>query len=80
MAAAQLQEILDFIENGLGMSGVTADTDLFALRDFDSLKMVEVLTFLEQRFQVTIGTDDMTPERIGKPSLIASLVEARGGR
>jgi acyl carrier protein len=48
--------------------------DLFEL-GLDSLRVMRLLNFLEERFKTTIPDDEVTPERIGSVDALVTLVE-----
>ncbi len=54
------------------------DDSLLATRLLDSLKVVELITFLESRYQVTLDGDELTPDNLDTINAIVSLLERKG--
>lgn len=44
----------------------------------DSLAMMDLIVWLEQRFKITIDTEDLVPENFGTLNAIASYVAKAG--
>lgn len=62
-----------------GAGDFADDASLLELGVIDSVTMVDLITFLEARFQVRIDDDDMTPENFDSLSAIVALVESKQG-
>jgi acyl carrier protein len=54
------------------------DDSLLATRLLDSLKVVELVVFLESHYQVTFESDELTPDNLDTVNAIASLLERKG--
>ncbi len=54
------------------------DTSLREQDIIDSTGMLEFITFLEDRFGVAIGDEDLVPENFDSIDKIVSLLEAKG--
>ncbi len=57
-----------------GTEPVNKDTELLMLNIFDSLAMVTLLTFVEERFDVKIPDEEVTPNNFKDFESIASLI------
>lgn len=64
----------DFLD---GRNGLDADTRLFSTSLLDSLDLVELVTFIEEAFDVKIGSADIRVENLDTPGLIETLVRAK---
>lgn len=77
-AAADIHAfIIDELLPGRGIDAIDHDDDLLALGVIDSHGIVELVVFLERRFGVSIGDEDLTPENF---SSIASIERFLGSR
>ena len=56
---------------------LTADTDLIAEGLLDSLLIMDLMTFVEGRFGVRLGPQDVTPETFQSLSALAAVVDSR---
>lgn len=56
---------------------LTADTPLLEDGDIDSLGMIELVGFLEERFGVEMGDEDFEPEKMGSLSALYQLVKLK---
>jgi acyl carrier protein len=54
------------------------DESLLATRLLDSLKIAELIVFLESHFQVNFKEDDLTPDNLDTINAIVSLLERKG--
>lgn len=57
---------------------VTADTELIVQGILDSIEILNLVSFLEERFGVTLPIDDFIPENFQTPRAIAALVVRLG--
>ena len=55
------------------------DDDLLTPDMLDSVAIVELITFLEQSFQIEIDVGEITEENIGSVSQIVGFVESKRG-
>jgi acyl carrier protein len=53
------------------------DDSLLATRLLDSLKVVELVAFLEDRYQVNFDSDELIPDNLDTINAIASLLERK---
>lgn len=56
---------------------LTAETDLIAEGLLDSLLIMDLMTFVEGRFGVRLGPQDVTPETFQSLGALAAVVDAR---
>lgn len=54
---------------------ITVDTDLLERGMLDSLDFLQLLTFLEDEFDLEIPVDLLTPENFATPKVAGALVE-----
>jgi acyl carrier protein len=77
------QAVESFIRSDLlapeGRAGepLDQDTSLFRNRIVDSFGLLALVGFLESRFQITIGDEDMAPDNLGSIGAIAAFVRSR---
>lgn len=50
------------------------DADLFQAGVLDSLKIIELVLFVEKEFQLVLDYDDLTEKNLGSAAAIADLV------
>lgn len=63
---------------GRGMDSVAHDDDL--LEVVDSLGIVELIAFLEEKYRIKVGDDDLDPANFGSVDKIVAFVERKGGQ
>lgn len=71
--------IVEEIALGSGVDSVEPDEDLLARDVIDSHGIVELVAFLEQRYGIEVGDDDLLPENFSSVSRIVAFVEQKGG-
>jgi acyl carrier protein len=72
------QPILDYISGVVAESGgpaVTRDTPLLEAGVLDSINLVRLVQFLEERFSLKIPDADLGPELFESPAAVAAYVE-----
>ena len=72
------QPILDYISGVVAEAGgpaVTWDTQLLEAGVLDSINLVRLVQFLEERFGLTIPDADLGPELFESPAAVAAYVE-----
>jgi acyl carrier protein len=69
----QEPEIIAFLETFFGMAGLDTETDLFQ-RGLDSMQVLELVTFLEQKYKIQVPPDRVTTETMATPRRIAGMV------
>jgi acyl carrier protein len=78
--AAEVEKfIVEEIALGTGIESVGHDEDLLAQDVIDSLGIVELVAFLESRFGIQVGDDDLLPENFSSVNRVVAFVEAKGG-
>jgi len=60
-------------------SGVDTDTALVEEGILDSLGVLDVVTFLESEFSITIGDEELVPENFYSLSSLSSFVKKKHG-
>jgi acyl carrier protein len=79
MAVARIEEQVrgfvaeSFLPDGAEPPG--ADDDLFAL--LDSLQILRLVVWAEERFGVKVADEDLTAENLGTPGRVAAFVGRR---
>jgi acyl carrier protein len=72
------QAIRDFLSKIASKNIAIGDNDsLLATRVLDSLKMVELIVFLENEYKVSLESEELTPENLDTVNSIASLLERK---
>ncbi|MCA9687535.1 MAG: alpha/beta fold hydrolase, partial [Myxococcales bacterium] len=76
-----VSQLLDFVITEIlhGEEDFDEGTPLLALGVLDSLSMVSLLTFIQERFGVVVVNDDVTVENFEDVAAIAAMVEQRVG-
>ena len=71
--------IRDFIQNELQrpLDDVTDDDSLLEAGVLDSVAVLQVVTFVEQRFGIAVSEDEMMPDNFESISAIAAFVQRR---
>jgi acyl carrier protein len=78
--AAEVEKfIVEEIALGRGVDSIEHDEDLLAQDIIDSLGIVELVGFLEERYGIKVGDDDLLPENFQSVNSVVAFVEARGG-
>ena len=73
---ATTQEIVNFINTVLcdGSQSVTANDDIIESGLIDSLAILQLVEFINDKFDVAVDPDAITPENFSTPQRIANLV------
>jgi acyl carrier protein len=71
--------IIRFIQEDLldGRNGLKPETRLFSTSRLDSLDLVELVSFIEEEFDVKVGSADITVNNLDSPALIEALVRSK---
>ncbi|WP_282796720.1 acyl carrier protein [Streptomyces sp. CC224B] len=77
-AQAAVEDILDFLARALGTE-VGPHDDYFATGLANSLFALELVTFVEHRFQLTVEVEDLAIDNFRTAANILAFVQARGG-
>ncbi len=78
-ARAVEEFIVNEIAQGIELGTLGHEEDLLAAELIDSLGITELVSFLEARFGITIGDEDLTPENFRSIDAIAAFVRGKGG-
>lgn len=74
------QPIVEYISGVVAETGggpVTRDTQLLEAGVLDSINLVRLVQFLEERFGIQIGDSDLGPELFETPAAVSAYVESR---
>jgi acyl carrier protein len=78
--AAEVERfVVKEIAAGRGIESVAHDEDLLASDILDSLGIMELVAFLEEKEGIQIADDDLTPENFQTVDSIVSFVERKRG-
>ena len=69
--------VIDRLAPTSGLADVRDEDDLIDSGVIDSLGIFQLVAFLEERFGVAIGDEEITPENFGSVMAIERLVAAR---
>jgi len=73
-----VQELVDFLNRDPRVEGsIEAHTELVESGRIDSLVIIDLIVFLEERFGVSLSPEDLTPQNLRSMSALAGLVERR---
>lgn len=76
---ASVQEFLrDHAVVGAEKKPVSADESLLDSGLLDSASILELVAFLEQRFQISIDDEELVPENFDTINAVVVLVESKG--
>jgi acyl carrier protein len=72
------QDVWDFLMT-LAASDIQLgdDDSLLATRMLDSLKVMELVLFLEDHFNIVLDSDDLTPSNLDTINAIVNLIERK---
>jgi acyl carrier protein len=73
------QFILDELTQGRGISEISPDENLLSKGIVDSHGVMELVGFLEQRYGISVGDEDLTPENFESVQRIEAFVERKKG-
>lgn len=76
----RIQTILDYLRDAVLLDPaeeIPLDESLLEARVLDSYGVVDLVTFLEREFGVTIPDEDLTKEKLGSIRKMAKYVETR---
>ncbi len=72
------QDVIDFVRNDLNVEEpVDGETPLFSTGLLDSVAMLNVIGFVEQRAAIEVSAADVTLENFDTAQRIAAYVDAR---
>jgi len=70
-------QIQEFIADGDRLPPIADDINLFDNGKFDSVKVVNLVLFIEDTFAITLGFDDLVEENLSTIGAIVGLIENR---
>lgn len=73
-AAAVEQFIIEEIGASRGIESLDRDSDLLASDVLDSLAVLELVGFLEERFEIEIADQDLIPENFQSVSAVVAFL------
>jgi acyl carrier protein len=73
------QFIVEEVAAGRGFDSIGPDDDLLAQEILDSQATLELVAFLEERFGIEVGDEDLVPENFKSVNAIAAFAERKGG-
>jgi len=77
-AAADIHTfIVEELLPGRGIDAIDHDDDLLALGVIDSHGVIELVGFLQRRYDVSIADEDLTPEHFSSIASIAQFVASK---
>jgi acyl carrier protein len=71
--------IVEEITGDLVPGPLAHDEDLLAADLIDSLGITELVGFLEGRFGISVGDEDLTPDNFRSVDAIVAFVDRKGG-
>jgi acyl carrier protein len=71
------QFILDELTQGRGITEIDPDENLLSKGIVDSHGVMELVGFLEQRYGIAVGDEDLTPENFESVQRIEAFVERK---
>jgi acyl carrier protein len=74
-------EVEQFIGNEIApdIGPLSHDQDLLAGEVIDSLAIVRLISFLEEKYAIKVDDDDLDPENFRSVDTIVSFVQSKGG-
>jgi acyl carrier protein len=73
------QFIVEEVAAGRGFDSIGRDEDLLAQEILDSQGTLELVAFLEERFGIEVGDEDLVPENFKTVNAIAAFADRKGG-
>lgn len=77
-ATTTIEDVLSFLAAALGTE-VGPDDDYFASGLADSLFALELVTFVEHRFRLTVEVEDLSIDNFRTAARIMAFAQAQGG-
>jgi acyl carrier protein len=71
------RHVTDVLARPRGRGAVAHDDDLLELGLIDSISIVALVSFLEERFEIEVRDEDLVPEHFQSIASIAEYVDAR---
>jgi acyl carrier protein len=71
-------ELTDYLNRDPRVEGsIEPDTELVESARIDSLAILDLVVFVEERFGVALSAEDLTPRNLSSLATLATLVAAR---
>jgi acyl carrier protein len=74
------QFILSELTQGRGITAIDPSENLLSKGIVDSHGVMELVGFLEERFGISVGDEDLSPENFESVTSIAAFVEHKNGQ
>ena len=75
--SAILKEVREFIADGNDISKLDNDTNLFDSGFFDSLRVINLVLFIETTYELTLDYEDLTETNLSTVTVISKLIERK---
>lgn len=75
--AVLTQFIADDLLMGQSRAAITPDTSLIESGILDSLSLIRLINFVEERFNLIINDEEIIPDNFETINLLASLISSR---
>jgi methoxymalonate biosynthesis acyl carrier protein len=72
--------VRDFINSSINIEGLGDDENLFESGIVNSLFAVQLMTFLERKFGIEIGMDDLDIDNFKSVSATAAFIERKSAK
>ena len=72
---ASVTELENYIAELTNESGIDRSTNLFEGGFLSSLDVLDLISFIETKFDITLSEDDMTMENLGTINNMVSLID-----
>lgn len=71
-------ELTDYLNRDPRVEGsIEPDTELVESGRIDSLAILDLVVFVEERFGVSLSAEDLTPQNLSSVAALAALVQSR---
>ena len=74
------QFILSELTQGRGITEIAPEENLLSKGIVDSHGVMELVGFLEERYGITVGDEDLSPENFESVASIEAFVERKNGQ
>ena len=75
--SAILKEVREFIADGNDISKLVNDANLFDSGFFDSLRVINLVLFIETTYELTLDYEDLTETNLSTVTVISKLIERK---
>lgn len=63
--------------NSLGKEALTADEDLLDSGMVDSIGLVQLVSFIEEKYSITVNPEDLVPDNFASINAITSFISEK---